>query len=947
VSFIAGLAALLINADYQTRVASVERENSNLAKSFEGHLLRTISSADRILKLAKTEFESEQRITPAIRTMLTTDASDPAIIQNVIVDSQGNFLAAKTPPPAAMNLAQRTYFQAHIDSPEAGLIISNPIMSEATGKWSIVLSRRLNKPDGSFGGIVAAALSTEYFERFYRQMNLFKGDVIALNSTDGMVLVRVGHDKVELGVEAKRSALYRFIEQKTVDSILISSAVDAETRFVSYRVLPDYPLIVVVGSNMDRALAPYRQRRSVILWGAFGSCLFIIGTGLLIHRQRGREIGAHQAQLVSQEKYMKIFDVSPDSVTINRVSDGLYLEANQGFCKLLGYTREEAIGKTSLQLDVWGDPTDRRKWAEALQSSGEISEYEVALRTKAGQIRICDTSAKFIELEGALCVLTVTRDITARKQAEIEIKGLNEQLGLKLREMQEMNATLEEEIAERQAAQEALAENEARYRAVVEQAAEAVLLIDFATGEIIEANARFTAQFGYDLNKDGPLKVYDITVDDPERINAMIVDLKVTGEAPEQRRIVRHKNGRYVSADRSATVIHYRDRDIIAVTLRDVSGEVRREKEIRRDAEMATRIQNALLSAPPASEYLEIAAIYQPSEFVGGDLYFMDWRYDGSLLRGFLVDATGHGLGTALHTASLHVLIREVNERDLPLAETMSWLNRRAGEYFDEASFACAIGFELDLQTRQLRWSCAGIPKIWVATQSRQGMIEAPGMCWTINSEETFDVHTLQVDVGDSFYFMTDGLTDQLDKTQELPLAQYQRLVERLREMAVSPECKDDATAICIHIRALPQSMVRQDGWPRIMRLNGYGDYQRFKGEVAKILAEVTGKAHSIQEVAVHEALANAMECRDGVPRQHKARLRFNKVGNRLIVRVKTSRIGFAGNAILRRLRSHPEDLFSYGEDAAMGRGIPIMLSTTHKMTYNNEGTELLLSWKL
>lgn len=146
VSFIAGLAALLINADYQTRVASVERENSNLAKSFEGHLLRTISSADRILKLAKTEFESEQRITPAIRTMLTTDASDPAIIQNVIVDSQGNFLAAKTPPPAAMNLAQRTYFQAHIDSPEAGLIISNPIMSEATGKWSIVLSRRLNKP---------------------------------------------------------------------------------------------------------------------------------------------------------------------------------------------------------------------------------------------------------------------------------------------------------------------------------------------------------------------------------------------------------------------------------------------------------------------------------------------------------------------------------------------------------------------------------------------------------------------------------------------------------------------------------------------------------------------------------------------------------------------------------------------------------------------------------
>jgi len=97
----------------------------------------------------------------------------------------------------------------------------------------------------------------------------------------------------------------------------------------------------------------------------------------------------------------------------------------------------------------------------------------------------------------------------------------------------------------------------------------------------------------------------------------------------------------------------------------------------------------------------------------------------------------------------------------------------------------------------------------------------------------------------------------------------------------------------------------------------------------------------------VHEALANAMECRDGAPRQHKARIRFNKVGNRLVVRVKTSRLGFAGNAILRRLRSHPEDMFAFGEDAAMGRGIPMMLSMSHKMTYNSEGTELLLAWRL
>jgi len=66
-----------------------------------------------------------------------------------------------------------------------------------------------------------------------------------------------------------------------------------------------------------------------------------------------------------------------------------------------------------------------------------------------------------------------------------------------------------------------------------------------------------------------------------------------------------------------------------------------------------------------------------------------------------------------------------------------------------------------------------------------------------------------------------------------------------------------------------------------------------------------------------------------------------------LIVRVRTSRIGFAGNAMLRRLRANPDSLFAFGEDAGMGRGIPIMLSTTDRMTYNNEGTEVLLAWKL
>ena len=248
---------------------------------------------------------------------------------------------------------------------------------------------------------------------------------------------------------------------------------------------------------------------------------------------------------------------------------------------------------------------------------------------------------------------------------------------------------------------------------------------------------------------------------------------------------------------------------------------------------------------------------------------------------------------------------------------------------------------------------CSTLPKCSTCTcnlrniiynNKRYGYVE---VSHNIDESETFETHTLTIEVGDCFYFLTDGLSYLLDPRIQLPIDRYVEMVGLLRTLSESETRRDDATAVCIRVNSLPDSSGRTDGWPRIIRFNGYGDYQRLKGEVAKILAEVTGLPHSLQEVAVHEALANALECRDGMPRQHKARLRFNRVGNRLIVRVKTSRIGFAGNAILKRLRSQPEDMFSFGEDASMGRGIPMMLSMTDKMTYNSEGTEVLLSWRL
>ena len=379
----------------------------------------------------------------------------------------------------------------------------------------------------------------------------------------------------------------------------------------------------------------------------------------------------------------------------------------------------------------------------------------------------------------------------------------------------------------------------------------------------------------------------------------------------------------------------------------DITDRIRQERSLIQDARLANRIQNALLSQPKSSEHLTISTVCHPYRYISGDLYFIDWRQNNQVLRCFLIDVTGHGLATALHTSAVNVLLHEVNELDLSLADQLRWLNRQAARYFEDSAFAAAILVEIDLPLHQLRYACAGIPEFWSHSEHSSGPHQTPGLFLGIDAREVYESHSIPLSAGDKYYFMTDGLSDLLRNHTDVPLHDFEAMIAYLQNLPTSPACRDDATAICIRINSLPRRTEETTGWPRYMTINGYADYRRRKEFLANLLAEVTGKQHSVQEVAINEALANALECRDGVPRPHQARIKFNRIGRRFVVRVKTDRIGFAGNALLRRLKAAPDTLFSYGQMESMGRGIPLMVSLSERITYNSEGTEVLMVWTI
>jgi len=128
----------------------------------------------------------------------------------------------------------------------------------------------------------------------------------------------------------------------------------------------------------------------------------------------------------SEEKFSKAFRANPDSININRLSDGTYLTVNEGFTRITGYTAEEVLGRSSLpgDLGIWAEAVDRGRLQEGLRREGRVEGLEASFRRKDGTLITGLMSAALIEVEGEPCVLSITRDITERKTQERELQRM-------------------------------------------------------------------------------------------------------------------------------------------------------------------------------------------------------------------------------------------------------------------------------------------------------------------------------------------------------------------------------------------------------------------------------------------------------------------------------------------------------------------------------------------
>ena len=192
----------------------------------------------------------------------------------------------------------------------------------------------------------------------------------------------------------------------------------------AYAAIGPYVDAVLGGERLEfETEIPYAQLGPRHMWVAYAPEFDAEGrvtgfvSAILDITERKR---AEQRLRESEERFAKAFASSPLAFTITSLKTGRLLEVNETFTRLSGYAREEAVGRTTVELGLWAAPSEREAELAAMRQHGRVRDVEYRFRMKDGRELVGMLSAEQIEIAGEQCALTVIEDVTERKRAEAE-----------------------------------------------------------------------------------------------------------------------------------------------------------------------------------------------------------------------------------------------------------------------------------------------------------------------------------------------------------------------------------------------------------------------------------------------------------------------------------------------------------------------------------------------
>ena len=284
-------------------------------------------------------------------------------------------------------------------------------------------------------------------------------------------------------------------------------------------------------------------------------CILSVVRDITVAKKSELMLLAAQEELrLSEERYRTAFQTSIDAININRVDDGTYVDCNKAFLDSIGYTREEVIGRNSMQLNVWADRENREKMIASVLLQGACQNLEARFRRKNGEVRWGLTSVSLIEIDEIACALSITRDITEAKATEQRLAKASESLRL----------------------------SEERYRKVFQTSLDAITINRIDTKQYVDVNEAFLNAIGFTRDEVIGKVPPDLGIwarpDDLQRLATL---LRQNGECRDLEVEFTRKTGETIWGLMSASLIEIDGMPCAMTITRDISRAKAADDEIR------------------------------------------------------------------------------------------------------------------------------------------------------------------------------------------------------------------------------------------------------------------------------------------------------------------------------------------------------------------------------
>ena len=428
---LAGVVVLLVFSltnEYQVTSQHAKAEVGNITQVLEEHVLATLNKTDLLLTEAQrnvrpddvhSAFGSSTSRHKVLHDLLKTEADSVAEVAVIhVADAHGRYIFSSLDSVPDINIADRGYFQRHRNDAASGLVISAPLVSRTTGKWTIVLSRRISNKDGGFAGIVLAVLDVEYFQKLFRSLDLGSHGSVALYDMDWRLAARYPPSEKDMGNKLSGLTVERYFKQGvTQGDYHTRSLLDGIDRLFSFRQVGGLPLVVIAGVAETDYLSEWHHH----IWEyGLGATIFALVVVVLRQRQRRGEV----ALLKSQEDLRTIADYTYDwEYWEGPQRELLYISPS---CeRITGYSQAEFMADSGLLYRIV-HPDDRHLMQEHLDNvSGQhLDSIDFRIARRDGGIcwiahgcqAVYGVGGKYLGRRAS------NRDITERKKIEAEIR---------------------------------------------------------------------------------------------------------------------------------------------------------------------------------------------------------------------------------------------------------------------------------------------------------------------------------------------------------------------------------------------------------------------------------------------------------------------------------------------------------------------------------------------